>query len=173
VTAHVSSHQERSGDVQDTNAGGITITGMNETMLHLKNFHRDIYDVLAKQTRDILKRTSGAAASRYPGGAWTISVGAARWPSGQVSTAGGSSRGFGSWSDAPPGVKASIFDTMGRRSAGDTPQARATIASLTARYGAPQRFLWPAWMSNRRESMQELERALEQAQDALTARIGG
>ncbi len=157
-----------------TNHGtGITITGMSETVLHLKGFHRDIYDVLNKQAREIMDRTRATAKGRYPGGSWSISFGSNRWPSGQISTTGGSSRGYKRWADAPGGVKASIFDTMGRRSGGKTPQARATIASLNDRYGAPQRFLWPAWMANRRASMQDLERAFRDAERELESKLNG
>lgn len=159
--------------MQGTTSGSdIVITGMNETVYHLKHFHRDIYDVLDKQAREILQRTRSSAAGRYPGGSWSVSFGSARWPAGTIQTTGGSSRDYKRWADAPGGVRASIFDTMGRRSGGKTPQARATIASLNDRYGAPQRFLWPAWMANRRESMRDLERAFRDAEQRLEDRIG-
>ena len=159
--------------MQDKQTDGIVITGMAETTLHLKNFHQDIYDVLRVEVRDILGRTQSGAKSRYPAGSWSISFGGTRWPAGTISTTGGSSKGIARWANAAPGVKASIFDTMGRRSGGKTPQARATIASLNARYGAPQRCLWPAWMQNRRSSMDEIERAFRKAEDDLESRLNG
>lgn len=162
------------GDSQTT--GGVRVTGMNETVLHLKNFHRDIYDVLADQVQRILVRTARGAHGRYPGGAWVTSFGVAgKWPAGEVTTAGGSSRGVKSWSEASPGVKAAIFDYYGRRTAPSsmkTPAARATGYSLQERYGKPQRFLWPAWLAIRRDSMREIERALADAERQLESRIG-
>jgi hypothetical protein len=157
----------------DNTTDGIVIKGMSETVLHLKNFERDIYDVLRVEVREILNRTRSSAQGRYPEGRWRISFGAGRWPAGSISTAGGSSRDYARWSDAPGGVKASIFDTMGRRSGGKTPQAQATIASLNARYGPPQRFLWPAWMSNRRQSMTDIDKAFRDAERELQHRLDG
>lgn len=159
--------------MQDKQTDGIVVTGMAETTLHLKNFHQDIYDVLRGEVRDILEVTRSSVKGRYPAGSWSISFGTNRWPAGSISTTGGSSKGVGSWSYAPAGVKASIFDTMGRRSGGKTPQAQATIASLNARYGAPQRFLWPAWMQNRRSSMQQIERSFRKAESDLQSRLNG
>ena len=153
--------------------GGVAVTGMNQTIVYLKGAERDIYDVLDKQVREIGRRTISSAKGRYPSGSWSVSFGGARWPAGSVSTTGSSSKGFGSWADAPGGVRASIFDTMGRRSGGKTPQARATIASLNARYGAPQRFLWPAWMENRESSMSDIDRAFREAEQKLQSRLNG
>ena len=40
-----------------TGDGGVAFTGMNQTIVYLKGFERDIYDVLDKQVREIGRRT--------------------------------------------------------------------------------------------------------------------
>lgn len=154
----------------------ITLKGANETVLYLKNFERDIYGVLAKEVKEILKRTQAGAKAKYPGGQWAVRFGVAgKNPIGQVTTTGGSSREYKSWAEAPAGVRASIFDTYGRKtspSSMKTPQARATGESLMSRYGRPQRFLWPAWLGVRDESMKAIEDAFKRAEDSLQAKMG-
>lgn len=150
----------------------MVITGGTETVLYLKNFHQDIYTVLGKQVRSILRRTSSAASSKFPHGAYTVKFGSGSNPTGLISTAPGSASGV-RWTDADAGAKAAIYDALGRRYSGTSPQVLGAIGTLNARLGKPQRILWPSWMRERDSSMREIDQAFAAAERSLQSKMDG
>jgi hypothetical protein len=78
------------------------------------------------------------------------------------------------WS-SEPGVLAAIFETAkGVRDSQPQNVARtkSLIATLTARYGAPGRFLWPAWRDRSAAAKATISAEITALESEYTARLG-
>jgi hypothetical protein len=147
----------------------IRIDGVKQTVAFLKDFAPEIQKAMNKTIRLALNDTKRGAEARYPKGAWSVNINSKKIL-GSISARSGGTRAS-SWADSSPGIKAAVFEFAGSRQPGRTPQARAMIASLRARYGEPGRFLWDAWDEGGKDALDKIETAVKQAERELQAKL--
>lgn len=146
----------------------IQITGVKQTIAALQAFDPEIKKTLTKQIREALATTRTRAIGKYPRGAWSINVNQKKILGSIVARSGARAV---RWGDSDPGVRAAIFEFAGSTQPGKTPQARAMIASLNARYGQPGRFLWSAWDETGAGVLNDIQTAVRGAERELQARL--
>lgn len=148
----------------------IRITGVKQTILALKAFEPTLYKELNREIKSSLQTVKDRAKGKYPGGNWNVRVNNKNLLGTVVATSAGGG-GWTRWGDAPPGVKAAIFEFAGSSTAGETPQSAGLIKSLTARYGTPGRFLWAAWDEVGKSVLSEIEGSVHRAERDLQGRL--
>lgn len=147
----------------------IEIRGVRSTRNALQAFVPDVKRRMDNTIRAALRQTRDAARSRYPKGDWVVRVNSKNLLGVIAARAG--TGGGPSWAASGGGVKAAVFEFMGSRSDGSTPQARATIESLNRRYGAPGRFLWDAWDATGENVLDTIREAVLAAEAELQATL--
>lgn len=148
----------------------IEVKGVGETIRALKAFEPEIHKALNKTIRSALNEVKAGAQARYPKGAWTVRINQKNML-GTIRTAPGSSADAKSFGEAAPGVRAAVFEFAGKYQDGKTPQAKAMIASLNARYGSPGRFLWDSWDANASYVVDNIREAVLNAESRLQANL--
>lgn len=146
----------------------IQITGVKQTVAALQAFDPEIKKVLTSQIRESLTKTRTRAIGKYPRGAWSININQKKIL-GSISARSGARAPR--WGDSDPGVRAAIFEFAGSQQPGRSPQARAMVASLNARYGQPGRFLWAAWDETGADVLDDIRTAVSRAERELQARL--
>jgi hypothetical protein len=157
--------------MMDRQNSNIQITGVKETARALKEFAPDLHKSMNKEIRKSLNVVKARAQSKYPKGSWKININQKRILGSIVATSGGGTSTGSSWSNAPDGVRAAIFEFAGSKTDGATPQAKGLIKSLNARYGTPGRFLWSAWDETGKQALSEIETAVRRAERDLQGRL--
>jgi hypothetical protein len=147
----------------------LRVGGVKATITALRNLAPDVKREMDKEIRSVMNTIKAGAESRYPDGAWSVKLNAKRL-FGSVEAIAGGERGS-SWRDSGPGVKASVFEFAGKYQAGKTPQAKAMIESLNARYGSPGRFLWDSWDDNKVKALAQIKDAVLRAERELQTRL--
>jgi hypothetical protein len=153
---------------QNTN---VQIIGVKETMIALKEFEPALRKKLNKEIRSSLDKVKTRAQTKYPKGDWKVKVTQKNLLGQVVATAGGGNASDQRWGDAPPGIRAAIFEFAGSTTTGATPQAKGLIESLTRRYGQPGRFLWSAWDEVGKSVLTEIEQAVKSAERDLQTKL--
>lgn len=150
----------------------IQIDGVKSTIRALKEFEPGIRLRMNREIRRSLETVKGRALAKYPTGAYDIKItqknmlGSIRAASGGA-TLSRSQR----WGDAPPGIRAAIFEFAGSLDSGATPQAEGLIKHLNAKYGSPGRFLWAAWDESGRQVLEQIATAVKRAERDLQASL--
>lgn len=148
----------------------IEVTGIRGTVRALKAFTPEMHKALNKTIRTALNDVKAGAEGRYPKGAWVVRINT-RNMLGSIRTAPGTVGDAKSWGETSPGVRAAIFEFAGKYQPGATPQAKAMIASLNARYGSPGRFLWDAWDDRGKAALDTIKQAVLTAERNLQAEL--
>lgn len=148
----------------------LRIGGVKATITALRNLAPDVKREMDKEIRSVMTTIKAGAESRYPGGAWSVKLNAKRL-FGSVEAVAGGERDPNSWAKSGPGVKAAIFEFAGKYQPGATPQAKAMIDSLNARYGSPGRFLWDSWDDNKVRALGQIKAAVVRAERELQTRL--
>ena len=149
-------------------SSNIQIIGVKGTIDALRVFEPTLYKELNKKIRAILNKTRESAKGEYPRGSWTVAI-SRKSILGSIQTGRGAKAAV--WGESAPGVRASIFEFAGSRSAGKTPQAKAMIASLERRYGGTGRFLWDAWDRTGTVLLPEIKRAVNDVEAEMQRRM--
>lgn len=147
----------------------LRVAGVKATITALRNLAPDVKREMDREIRSVMSTVKAGAESRYPGGAWSVKLNAKRL-FGSVEAISGGERGD-TWRDSGPGVKASVFEFAGKYQPGKTPQAKAMIDSLNARYGSPGRFLWDSWDDNKTRALAQIKDAVLRAERELQTRL--
>lgn len=147
----------------------LRIGGIKATITALKNLAPDVKREMDREIRLVMTTVKSGAESRYPNGAWSVKLNAKRL-FGSVEAVAGGERAD-TWSDSGPGVKAAVFEFAGKYQSGKTPQAKAMIESLNARYGSPGRFLWDSWDANKTRALAQIKNAVLRAERELQTRL--
>lgn len=138
------------------------------TIRALRDMEPDLRKRLNKTIRAALSWTVDGARSRYPEGSWIIRINNKSLLGSISARAGTRANQFGK---SDPGVRAAVFEFAGKYQPGRTPQARAMIASLNARYGQPGRFLWDSWDATKDTVLDTIRDAVYQVERELQARL--
>lgn len=146
------------------------IGGYSQVMTAIRQTEPAIKKKMDKQIRDALNITKKIAKATYPDGDWVVKINK-KSLFGSVQAAPGSASGIDSWDNAPAGAKATIFEFIGTKYSGDSPQVLGTIKSLNDRYGQPGRFLWDAWDFIGEEVLYRIGTAVKQAERELQASL--
>jgi hypothetical protein len=152
----------------DGTSANIRVDGVKATVNALKTFEPELHKALNKSIRKSLNVVKARAQGKYPEGQWAVQLTTKRLL-GSIYARGGSVTGR--WGESAGGVKASIFEFVGSRTMGDTPQAKGLIKSLTTRYGQPGRFLWAAWDEVGDTALEQIRVAVKTAESELQARL--
>lgn len=152
----------------DRVSSNIQINGVKETVEALRAFEPELRKRLNKEIRAALNLVKHGAESRYPKGAWRIKI-STKNILGSITTQAGTREKV--WGNSSAGVRAAIFEFAGSVQEGRTPQAKAMIASLNARYGGTGRFLWDAWDDNARAVLTDIKLSVEAAERDLQASL--
>jgi hypothetical protein len=147
----------------------LRIGGIKATITALRNLAPDVKREMDKEIRSVMTTIKAGAENRYPGGQWLVKLNAKRL-FGSVEAVAGGERAS-TWRDSGPGVKAAVFEFAGKYQPGKTPQAKAMIDSLNARYGSPGRFLWDSWDSNKVRALAQIRDAVLRAERELQTRL--
>jgi hypothetical protein len=147
----------------------LRVGGVKATIAALRNLAPDVKREMDREIRSVMTTIKAGAESRYPAGAWSVKLNAKRL-FGSVEAIGGGERAD-TWRDSGPGVKAAVFEFAGKYQPGKTPQAKAMIASLNARYGSPGRFLWDSWDENKTRALAQIKTAVLRAESELQTRL--
>jgi hypothetical protein len=148
----------------------IRVDNVKATIKAINEFAPDLKKRMTKEIRDSLNVVKTRAEGKYPKGAWQVQINNRRIL-GSIKTRAGSTSYGQRWGDADPGVRAAIFEFAGTRTAGDTPQAKGMIESLTRRYGQPGRFLWAAWDEVGPAALEQIRDAVKKAERELQNRL--
>lgn len=137
----------------------IQITGVKQTIAALEAFDPEMKKALDKTIKSALAVVRAGAQAKFPDGAWTIGVTKKKLLGYVAARSGGGGWGppWKKVSDLAPGTKAAVFEFIGSRSRGATPQARRLIESITARYGQPGRFLWSSWDEHGQQALEDIK----------------
>lgn len=157
--------------MSDTNLDlDLRVAGIKQTITALRNLAPDVKKEMDGEIREIMGTVKAGAESRYPKGSWTVKLNSRRLFGSVEATAGGD-RDPNSWDKSGPGVKAAVFEFAGKYQPGQTPQAKAMIDSLNARYGSPGRFLWDSWDANKTRALAEIRDAVKRAEAKLQTQL--
>lgn len=147
----------------------IGITGVGGTVRAIREFEPEIKKRLDRTIRQALNKTRDGARSRYPKGDWVVRVNKKNLL-GAIAARGGGGRAE-RWGDSAPGTRAAIFEFVGSRTSGSTPQVRGLINSLNRRYGSPGRFLWDAWDATGERALETIRVGVMQAESELQSKL--
>jgi hypothetical protein len=147
----------------------VRIGGIKQTITALRNLAPDVKREMDREIRQVMGTIKAGAESRYPEGSWEIKLNRRRLFGSVEATAGGERAD--TWRESGPGVKAAVFEFAGKYQPGRTPQAKAMIDSLNARYGSPGRFLWDSWDANKTRALAQIRDAVLRAERELQTRL--
>lgn len=129
----------------------ITVTGLSETLVALKEFEPDLYKDLMAQIRAGLRAVKAGALGRHPAGAYALRT---RIKSGRTTLVGGTVvaiSGGGAGNDWSDGGRRGVIFEFAKTASGAQPQNVARtqhmLDTISGRFGSPGRFLWASWDS--------------------------
>lgn len=157
----------------------VNIEDVAATRALLKQLGPDILKSLDRELTTVARQLKSAAESNFArtgasGSAYMIRTSnrAGSFTKGVTSRGGSVARGQ-RWSDQP-GVLAAVFefaDGISKARPQNVARTRAMLATVTARYGRPGRFLWEAWDGMSSGALARVHGAVEAAENDLTERL--
>lgn len=147
----------------------VNIEGSYETLRLLGQWSPDLRKVFEKQAREALKVTKRSALGEYPTGKWSIRFNS-KSLFGQIVAASRGDRGR-TWGESGGGVRAAIWEFIGSRYAGDSPQVLGMIAHLNEKYGGTGRLLWDAWDRTGEQVLGQITGAFRIAESEFQSRL--
>lgn len=160
------------------NALSVDIDGIQDAIRDMQRFEPDLWRRLSSRARRAVISIKNEAAQIYPKGAWTITGGrqkliAKRGILASIEAEGGS-RVDNDWGASDPGVKASLFEFIGKKYSGGRSQVAGLVSSLDRRYrpiSQGGRFIWNAYDRDGAGINAELAAEVERAEAELNRRF--
>ena len=159
----------------------VDVSGVPQTRSLLARFEPDLLKRLDRRLNSVARDLRSGAQANFErtgasGAAYTIRTRSRRGGFSKAVTTVPGSVGRGERWSSSPGVLARVFEfASGVRNAKpqNVQRTRSLIATLTARYGSPGRFLWAAFDEREVSIREEAASAVREAEDEYTRRLAG